>query len=941
MLDSNRSRFVLFLGKDDWGGFRCASSTDGTWKTLAEQWNDPKASCPVSWNQGSGALGLSARTQGFRASPHDIAPSLQDRRGAACDCFGNIYTLSQDKTAILVVNSGDGSESRFWPPATGEETPVRGAFRRAAPTPPSVIPLAGLAVLPGHHLLCGIPGDAPGFLLFDLVAGGPPARIEWKRSQKLSIHDLASAPDGSVAILDRTDKAIWMLDRTLDMDPPRRNPTDSPFRADPDASSPPALNENEALRPWKLDTTWDPVSLDRLADGSCVVLERRDSSEFGRISLYRKGHFVGAASLEQASGVLRNTGGQFVFRGHDLVVDLQDAQSPAVVVVSEEGNQAWKFVLEETRTDLIARAAVAELPLRRYSGIDLVRGPSGIQYLSDDVWVPLVELRRRRYAPQAVITSPRIDGDVAGTAWHRVTMDGHIPPGSSVLVSVRSADTVADLESAPFREQPAPVLRRSGSEIPWSGIATDAGKGQGTWELLLQSIKGRFLELRLRLECDEMRAPSLHALRIWNPRFSYVDEYLPPIYRENESSRDFLERFLANFEGMLTSIEDRIVGSTALFDVRTAPDSTLDWLAGWLGLALDPALDERRRRLLIHHAPTLFSYRGTPQGIILALRIGMSERLRDQDFALPAPSQNQPFGIRIVEQFLTRGRSPAFTGQTMSDLESAESILSAAWIPAMGAAELHRRWSKATGGNETEFPILLAKPELKSLWTGFCVEQIGQVPGFARDTIDAYGILPESVLSETGNGKTNWMGDPKAMPPKARHRLERWQGYLRRRWLDIERLRKAWKQPWASFESIPPFTRVPEQEEALRDWIAFETFLDPVHSLAHRFRVLIPTTGPLDDPADFERKRDHARRIAALEKPAHTSFDVEPYWALFRLGQARLGLDTVLDAGSRADEFAPWFRLGSTRVGSTRIHIDQLPDDRIRLDHALGRNEGG
>ena len=941
MLDSNRSRFVLFLGKDDWGRFRCASSSDGAWRTLAEQWNDPKAACPVAWNQGSGTLGLSARTQGFRASPRDVAPSLQDRRGAACDRFGNIYTLSQDRTAILVVNSGDGSESRFWPPLAGEERPAPGAFRRTAPPPSSTVPLAGLAILPGHHLLCGIAGDAPGFLLFDLVAGGPPAKIEWKRSQKLSIQDMASAPDGSVAILDRTDKTIWMLDRTLDMGPTRRNPTNSPFRADPDASSLPASEEKEALRPWKLDTSWDPVSLDRLPDGSCVVLERKESSEFGRISLYREGGRVGTASLEQASGVLRGDGGKFVFRGHDLVVDPQDPRSPAVLVVSEEGNQAWKFVLEETRTALVARAATAELPMRRYAGIDLVRGPSGVQYLSDGVWVPLVELRRRRYAPQAVVASPRVDGGVPGTAWHRVAMDGQIPPGSSVVVSVRSADTVADLESAPFRDQPAPVLRRSGSEIPWSGIATDPGKGQGTWELLLQSTKGRFLELRLHLECDEMRAPSLHALRIWNPRFSYVDEYLPPIYREDESSRDFLERFLANFEGMLTSIEDRIVGSTALFDVRTAPDSTLDWLAGWLGLVLDPALDERRRRLLIRHAPTLFSYRGTPQGIILALRIGTSECLRDQDFALPAPSQNQPFGIRIVEQFLTRGRSPAFTGQTMSDLESAESVLSAAWVPAMGASELHRRWSKATGGKETEFPILLTKPELKSLWTGFCIEQIGLVPAFARDMIEACGELPESVMSETGKEKTNWMGDPNAMPPKARHRVERWQGYLRRRWLDIGRLNDAWKRRWTSFESIPPFTRVPDQEEALRDWIVFETFLEPVQSLAHRFRVLIPTTGPLDDPADFERTRDHARRIAALEKPAHTSFDVEPYWALFRLGQARLGLDTVLDAGSRADDFAPWFRLGSSRVGSTRIRIDQTPDDRIRLDHALGGNVGG
>ncbi|HQF54066.1 MAG TPA: phage tail protein [Fibrobacteria bacterium] len=940
MRDSNRSRFALFLGKDDWGRFRAPSSAEGTWRTLDQTWNDPAAACPVSWNRKSGSLELSARTQGFKASANDFRPTLDDRRSAARDRFGNVYRISQDRTSILVTNSGDGSDSRFWPPPVARTGSGSGAFRPASEPRPSPPTLAGLAVLPGHHLLCGIAGDAPGFHLFDLVAGGPPTRIDWTRSRKLSIHDMACSADGTVAVLDRTDKVVWMLDRALDTGAPRRDPATSAFGPDPAAPAIPAPDKDERLLPWKLDASWDPVAVDLLPDGSCLVLERRESSGFGRISLYRQGRLAGSVSLEQASGVLRGADGTFTLRGHDLVVDLEDPSSPAALVVSEDGNQAWRFVLEETRSTLEARVAASELPLRRYAGIDLVGGPSGAWYLSDGAWVPLVELRRRRHAPEAVVVSPRIDGGLPGTAWHRVMLDGQIPSGSSVVVSARAADTEADLESSPFREQPAPVLRRSGSEIPWSGIATDAGKGQGTWELLLQSIKGRFLELRLRLECDEMRTPSLHAVRVWNPRFSYVDEYLPPIYREDESSRDFLERFLANFEGMLTSMEDRIVGSTALFDVRTAPDSTLDWLAGWLGLALDPALDERRRRLLIRHAPTLFSYRGTPQGIILALRIGMSECLRDQDFALPAPSQTQPFGIRIVERFLTRGRSPAFTGQTMSDLESAESTTVAAWTPSMGAAELHRRWSKATGGNESEFPILQTKPELQALWTGFCLEQIGLVPSFARDTIDACGVLPETVLSETGNRKVDWLGNPNAMPPKARHRLERWQGYLRRRWLDIERLNNAWKRDCASFESIPPFARVPDQEEALRDWIVFETFLEPIHSLAHRFRVLIPTAGPLDDPADFERRRDHARRIAALEKPAHTSFDVEPYWALFRLGQARLGLDTVLDAGSRADAFAPWFRLGSSHVGSTRIPYEPPPDDRIRLDHALGRKEG-
>jgi hypothetical protein len=40
-------------------------------------------------------------------------------------------------------------------------------------------------------------------------------------------------------------------------------------------------------------------------------------------------------------------------------------------------------------------------------------------------------------------------------------------------------------------------------------------------------------------------------------------------------------------------------------------------------------------------------------------------------------------------------------------------------------------------------------------------------------------------------------------------------------------------------------------------------------------------------------------RITKLEKPAHTAFDVRRFWDFFRIGETRLGIDTILGEDSR------------------------------------------
>jgi hypothetical protein len=90
---------------------------------------------------------------------------------------------------------------------------------------------------------------------------------------------------------------------------------------------------------------------------------------------------------------------------------------------------------------------------------------------------------------------------------------------------------------------------------------------------------------------------------------------------------------------------------------------------------------------------------------------------------------------------------------------------------------------------------------------------------------------------------------------------------------------------------------------------------------------------------EHQQRLDLARRIIDLEKPSHAVFDVKFYWAMFRVGEARLGYDTLLGQGSRLTEFMRPAILGQGHLGesymdSVRPHIlpGRFPADCGRLD---------
>ena len=96
---------------------------------------------------------------------------------------------------------------------------------------------------------------------------------------------------------------------------------------------------------------------------------------------------------------------------------------------------------------------------------------------------------------------------------------------------------------------------------------------------------------------------------------SYLLQYLPEVYRGDP----FLARFLLIFEGILAPIERTLDSMTAYFDPATTRPEVLEWLAGWLGIALDERWPLQRRRTFVRQASTLFAQRGTRRGLVVAI----------------------------------------------------------------------------------------------------------------------------------------------------------------------------------------------------------------------------------------------------------------------------------------------------------------------------------
>jgi phage tail-like protein len=693
-MDIQGSQYHLINGFADWS--ECIDVASGT--PLGDVGGPSGPDSAWEYDHAEGWLRLRRDTPLFRRAGRSNPMNPADRRGAGRDGYGTWYWIDTDRRSVRWLPAGERSADLWWSvdelhrSCTCLDNSSSGVgFRNVSPCQGSSALLSGLAVTTHHYLVAGYTSDdESGLLLFDLQAGGAPQRLIWPATQSFTPIDMCELPDGGVLVLDADHSCYWRLDEHFRVRGTERARVGSFAGVDGSGSLryPEPANLSPHLLAAPDGAALHPISIEPGPDGSVLLLDADQLRGYSVLYCFDEETLRWATPLRAIVEVIdpadeTNTSQKYSLLGYDFVYLVAPPatgplQPPMLYVADAEGDQVVAFALDDPTGALTA--ADDFLPMRRWAGRALVRAAEGAWYDFGERWIPLTVFTECRFASEAtLVTAPpsgtlpgeTFDSQRLGCVWHRLLLDAYVPTGTAISIRARAADEVVLLEIEPWVSQPIPYQRSGGAELPWADIWADrrssvAGGApvgadvgtlpaeMGTYELLFQQVYGRFLQLEITVSGGGRSSATIRSVRAWFPRFSYVEHYMPTIYAQHDLPDRFLERFLANPEGLNTALEEKIEHSHLILDPRTAPQADLPWLASWFGLVLDPLWTTERRRFLIRNVDAFYRRRGTVPGLLAMLRVFFDEAVNENSiFAVglvPATTSK----IRLIERFLTR-----------------------------------------------------------------------------------------------------------------------------------------------------------------------------------------------------------------------------------------------------------------------------------------------
>ena len=646
MADANGQRFWLLSEQSDW---IAASSASGH---PAPEYDDQRR----TYRLGRFADVAFTETPGDASARRDLSPTVMDEHGTF---------------AFVDPGSGDVHGTGSVPGSVAIHTPT------VAPADMAVSPDGVLFLIEGNEVV-----------LVDLRERWTTVRLD---DAGLAPVRIAVADDGTAWVLDGTNRGLARVHgRPL---PERGLRVRGPDVFDPheENPNPPRLE----VMPNVFDGAETPVDVAISDAGRIAVLLWRGADE----ALVR---FVEDGAVSAAHVLLQ------VARPYSL--RWLDDDTLAVVVASEvvpdgggapvPSSDVVTYLADLSDTDVMRPPLGGVYPLPGHDLAPLVRTTASPPFFAVRPDVDPDRRPRKLTRVSAIARAPGgrlgvpdgapLDSGQVGFVWHRAYIEAHLPISTGVRMMVAASDDLGVPADEAFFEHvfgdvaaerglPRGVWSTQPSELPFHrGLLPCPAEPHrsGLFSVLLQrndrrvsALSGRYLWMRLMLEGNGGATPEIAAVRVYGSRFSYVQNYLPRVFHEQlvspeadqllaegpRSQADFLERFLCNFEGVLTPLEDRVANAHLLTDPGSAPDEALDWLGSWIGFVFDSAYPAEYRREALRNTMLLHRWRGTTCGLELALEILTGGRIDAR--LLERPAVDEP-DIQSSREVAPPNRTP-------------------------------------------------------------------------------------------------------------------------------------------------------------------------------------------------------------------------------------------------------------------------------------------
>lgn len=231
---------------------------------------------------------------------------------------------------------------------------------------------------------------------------------------------------------------------------------------------------------------------------------------------------------------------------------------------------------------------------------------------------------RTRYRQDGRVFGFALDAGHDQCRWGRIVLEACVPPGTAITFRAFSRDTldfddpVDDIgkgSDTPLLSRhtwdtypgSAQTLHRDPSQRPLTAAPAD---GFAFFDAPLMVEPGRYLWLVFELSGTRSKSPRLRTASVEYPGHELLGRLPRTLWRE-PAARDFLFRYLMPIAAILDEWEAVSTTRHRLLDPRIAPATALPWLAGFIGLVLDPCWPQAAQRQMVREAAALFRTRGT------------------------------------------------------------------------------------------------------------------------------------------------------------------------------------------------------------------------------------------------------------------------------------------------------------------------------------------